>query len=60
MELVPVKKDLEENKVLADRLLRCFIREKVLQEIRPIFILRRSKHIKKTIVAYFNYLTNDN
>jgi hypothetical protein len=60
MELISVKKDLEDNRFLAERLLRCFIKERVLREIKPIFMLKRIKHIKSTVIEYFKYLTNDN
>jgi len=60
MELNSIKSDLEENRILADQLVKCFIKPAVLQELRPIFILRRVGHLKKTINNYLEYLTDDN
>lgn len=60
MELNSTKSELEENRILADQLVKCFIKREVLQELRPIFILRRVGNLKKTINNYLEYLTDDN
>jgi hypothetical protein len=60
MELNSTKSELEENRILAEQLVKCFIKREVLQELRPIFILRRVGHLKNTINKHLDYLTDDN